>query len=55
MHAQTKLGPNITNLIGTLPTVSTSAPAFTLTANDMSDKTPQRLCGPKCYPQCAKH
>jgi thioredoxin-dependent peroxiredoxin len=36
---QTKLGPNTANLIGTLPAVGTSAPAFTLTANDMSDKT----------------
>ena len=36
---QTKLGPNTANLIGTLPTVGSSAPSFTLTANDMSDKT----------------
>jgi len=39
MNAQTKLGPNTANLIGTLPAVGTVAPAFTLTANDMSDKS----------------
>ncbi len=39
MHAQTKLGPNTANLIGTLPVVGSAAPSFTLTANDMSDKT----------------
>jgi thiol peroxidase len=39
MHTQTKLGPNTANLIGTLPAVGAAAPSFTLTANDMSDKT----------------
>jgi thiol peroxidase len=39
MHAQTKLGPNTANLVGTLPAVGSTAPPFTLTANDMSDKT----------------
>ena len=39
MHAQTKLGPNTANLIGTLPAVGSAAPSFRLTANDMSDKT----------------
>ncbi|MBS1952076.1 MAG: Thiol peroxidase, Tpx-type [Cytophagales bacterium] len=37
-HSQTKLGPNTTNLIGNLPAVGSTAPDFTLTANDMSDK-----------------
>ncbi len=39
MHAQTKLGPNTANLIGNLPAIGSVAPAFTLTANDMSDKS----------------
>ncbi len=39
MNAQTKLGPTTANLIGTLPAVGSIAPSFTLTANDMSDKT----------------
>jgi thiol peroxidase len=39
MHAQTKLGPNTANLVGTLPAVGAAAPEFILTANDMSDKT----------------
>ncbi|MBS1559648.1 MAG: thiol peroxidase [Bacteroidetes bacterium] len=38
-HAQTKLGPNTANLIGQLPPVGSAAPAFTLTANDMSNKS----------------
>lgn len=38
-HAQTKLGPNTANLIGQLPPVGSTAPAFTLTANDMSNKS----------------
>lgn len=37
-HAQTKLGPNTADLIGNLPTVGSTAPAFVLSANDMSDK-----------------
>jgi thiol peroxidase len=39
MHAQTKLGPNTANLVGALPAVGSAAPPFTLTANDLSDKT----------------
>lgn len=39
MSTQTKLGPNIATLIGSLPAIGTVAPAFTLTANDMSDKS----------------
>src|SRR5258706_3348763 len=39
MHAQTKLGPNTANLVGTLPAVGSTAPPFVLTANDMSDKS----------------
>jgi thiol peroxidase len=38
MSSQTKLGPNTANLVGSLPAVGSAAPAFTLTANDMSDK-----------------
>jgi len=45
MHAQTKLGPNTANLIGNLPTVGSIAPAFTLTANDMSDKSLKDFSG----------
>lgn len=45
MHAQTKLGPNTANLIGTLPAVGSAAPPFTLTANDMSDKTLKDFSG----------
>lgn len=37
-HSQTKLGPNQADLIGSLPTVGSAAPAFVLSANDMSDK-----------------
>lgn len=37
-HAQTKLGPNTADLIGNLPAVGSTAPAFVLSANDMSDK-----------------
>jgi thiol peroxidase len=37
-HAQTKLGPTTANLIGELPSVGSSAPSFTLTANDLSEK-----------------
>jgi len=47
MHAQTKLGPNIANLIGTLPAIGTVAPAFILTANDMSDKSLSDFAGKK--------
>lgn len=45
MHAQTKLGPITANLIGTLPAVGSLAPAFTLTANDMSDKSLKDFVG----------
>lgn len=44
-HAQTKLGPNVANLIGELPAVGSLAPAFTFTANDMSDKTLSSYAG----------
>lgn len=37
--SQTKLGPNTANLIGELPAVGSIAPAFTLTATNMSDRT----------------
>ncbi len=37
-HAQTKLGPNTADLIGNLPAVGSTAPAFILSGNDMSDK-----------------
>ncbi len=45
MHAQTKLGPNTANLIGNLPPVGSMAPAFTLTTNDMSDKSLKDFSG----------
>ncbi len=45
MHTQTKLGPTTANLIGTLPAVGSLAPAFTLTANDMSDKSLKDFVG----------
>ena len=45
MHAQTKLGPNTANLIGTLPAVGSTAPAFTLTAPDMTDKSLSDFAG----------
>src|SRR6478609_2252553 len=45
MNAQTKLGPNTANLIGNLPAVGSAAPAFTLTANDMSDKSLKDFAG----------
>src|SRR5438445_13585270 len=37
-HAQTKLRPNQADLIGNLPIVGSTDPAFVLTGNDMSDK-----------------
>ena len=46
-HSQTKLGPNDANLIGNLPAVGSQAPAFVLTANDMSDKTLKDFAGKK--------
>jgi thiol peroxidase len=45
MPSQTKLGPNTANLIGTLPAVGSSAPNFTLTSNDMSDKSLKDFSG----------
>ena len=45
MQSQTKLGPNTANLVGTLPAVGSIAPAFTLTANDMSDKNLKDFAG----------
>ncbi len=39
MHTQTKLGPNTATLVGALPAVGSTAPAFTLTAIDMTDKS----------------
>jgi len=44
-HSQTKLGPNLANLIGNLPAVGSPAPAFTLSANDLSDKTLKDFAG----------
>jgi thiol peroxidase len=44
-HLQTKLGPNTANLIGELPAVGSTAPAFTLTATDMSDKALSHYAG----------
>lgn len=44
-NAQTKLGPNTANLIGMLPSLGSKAPAFTLTANDMSDKSLSDFAG----------
>jgi len=44
-HSQTKLGHNTANLVGSLPAVGSVAPAFTLTANDMSDKSLQDFAG----------
>lgn len=35
--AQTQLGPNLANTIADLPSLSSSAPAFVLTGNDMKD------------------
>lgn len=46
-HSQTKLGNDTINLIGNLPTVGSTAPAFTLTANDLSDKSPKDFAGKK--------
>lgn len=37
-HSQTKLGTVTADLIGNLPAVGSTAPAFVLSANDMSDK-----------------
>ena len=44
-HSQTKLGPNTATLVVDLPAVGSTAPAFTLTANDMSDKTLRDFAG----------
>jgi thiol peroxidase len=45
MQTQTKLGPNTATLVGALPAVGSTAPDFTLTANDMSDKTLKNFSG----------
>jgi thiol peroxidase len=45
MTAQTKLGPNTANLIGSLPAIGSPAPGFVLTGNDMSDKTLKDFAG----------
>ena len=44
-HAQTKLGPNQADLIGNLPGIGSTAPAFVLSANDMSDKQLKDFAG----------
>lgn len=46
-HSQTKLGPNTADLIGNLPAVGSTAPAFVLTGNDMSDKHLKDFAGKK--------
>ncbi|MGC4021022.1 MAG: thiol peroxidase [Cyclobacteriaceae bacterium] len=46
-HSQTKLGPATADLIGNLPAVGSQAPAFVLTANDMSDKHLKDFAGKK--------
>lgn len=43
--AQTKLGENIVNTVGNLPAAGTTAPAFTLTGNDMKDITLSQFAG----------
>jgi len=43
--AQTKLGETVVNTCGNLPTVGSTAPAFTLTANDLTDITLQSFAG----------
>lgn len=43
--AQTKLGENTVNTIGNLPAVGSTAPAFTLTGNDMKDITLSQFAG----------
>ncbi|MBI1768728.1 MAG: thiol peroxidase [Bacteroidetes bacterium] len=44
-HAQTKLGSNPADLIGNLPAIGSTAPAFVLSANDMSDKQLRDFAG----------
>jgi thiol peroxidase len=43
--AQTKLGETICNTVGELPAVGTTAPAFILTANDLTDVSLQSFAG----------
>ena len=43
--AQTKLGEAVVNTNGDLPSVGSAAPAFTLTANDLTDVTLQSFAG----------
>ncbi|GHM99906.1 putative thiol peroxidase [Cytophagales bacterium WSM2-2] len=45
MSVSVKLGPNQANLIGNLPAVGGPAPAFILSANDLSDKTLKDYAG----------
>ncbi|MBS1681457.1 MAG: thiol peroxidase [Bacteroidetes bacterium] len=46
-HSKTLLGPNTADLIGNLPTVGSQAPAFVLSANDMSDVHLKNFTGKK--------
>lgn len=43
--ALTKLGPNDAHTIGNLPAIGSTAPDFTLTANDMSDVSFSQFAG----------
>jgi thiol peroxidase len=43
--AQTKLGENIVNTMGDLPTIGSTAPDFTLTGNDMKEVTLKNYSG----------
>jgi thiol peroxidase len=45
--AQTKLGETVVNTIGELPAVGSIAPAFTLTANDLTDIKLESFAGKK--------
>ena len=42
---QTKLGPNPANTVGDLPGIGSTAPDFTLTANDMKDVSLKEFAG----------
>lgn len=44
-HAQTILGSATANLVGELPSIGSAAPAFTLSANDMSDRSLSQYAG----------
>ena len=43
--AQTKLGENVLNTVGSLPAVGSIAPDFTLTGNDLKDVTLKNYAG----------